>query len=77
MAPLPAPFPAVQDEALFQKVVAAAFSQRRKMLRNTLAGLLTPEDFAAIGINPTMRAEVLSVADFAAITNHIHQRHAP
>lgn len=75
MVPLPAPFPAVQDETLFQKVVAAAFSQRRKMLRNTLAGLLTPEDFAAIGINPTMRAEVLSVADFSAIANHIYSRH--
>lgn len=74
MVPLPAPFPAVQDEALFQQVVAAAFSQRRKMLRNTLAGLLSPEDFNAIGINPTMRAEVLSVADFAAITNHISSR---
>ena len=74
MVPLPAPFPAVQDEALFQSVVAAAFSQRRKMLRNTLAGLLSPEDFIAIGIDPTMRAEVLSVADFAAITNHISNR---
>ena len=76
MVPLPAPFPAVHDEALFQSVVAAAFSQRRKMLRNTLAGLLTPEDFAAIGINPTLRAEALSVADFSAITNYIHQHHA-
>lgn len=78
MAPLPAPFPPVQDEALFQKVVAAAFSQRRKMLRNTLANLLSPADFDALGIKPTMRAEVLSVADFSAIANHIsNQHHSP
>jgi 16S rRNA A1518/A1519 N6-dimethyltransferase RsmA/KsgA/DIM1 with predicted DNA glycosylase/AP lyase activity len=37
--------------------------------------LLTAEDFAAIGINPTMRAEVLSVADFSAIANYVHNRH--
>jgi 16S rRNA (adenine1518-N6/adenine1519-N6)-dimethyltransferase len=74
MTPLPAPSPPVQDEALFQNVVATAFSQRRKMLRNTLADLLSPKDFDAIGINPTLRAETLSVVDFATITNHISNR---
>ncbi len=52
------------DEALFARIVAAAFSQRRKTLRNTLGGLLSPEDFAALEIDPGLRAEALSLADF-------------
>lgn len=71
MIPLPCLTPAVSNEDLFQEVVAAAFSQRRKMLRNTLAGHLQPEDYPRLGINPTLRAEALSVSDFAAISNYI------
>ncbi|MCL4471935.1 MAG: 16S rRNA (adenine(1518)-N(6)/adenine(1519)-N(6))-dimethyltransferase, partial [Gammaproteobacteria bacterium] len=59
------------DEALFARVVAAAFSQRRKMLRNTLGSLLKPEDFTALGIDPRLRAEALAVADYEAITRRL------
>jgi 16S rRNA (adenine1518-N6/adenine1519-N6)-dimethyltransferase len=56
------------DEALFARVVATAFSQRRKTLRNTLGGLMQAADFAALGIDPGKRAEALTVADYEAIT---------
>ncbi len=59
------------DEALFARVVAAAFSQRRKTLRNTLGSLMTPEDFAAAGIDSGQRAENLAVADYEAITRRL------
>lgn len=59
------------DEALFARVVAAAFSQRRKTLRNTLGSLVKPEDFAALGIDPGKRAENLAVADYEAITRRL------
>jgi 16S rRNA (adenine1518-N6/adenine1519-N6)-dimethyltransferase len=59
------------DEALFARVVAAAFSQRRKTLRNTLGSLMKPEDFAALGIDSGRRAENLAVADYEAITRHL------
>ena len=59
------------DEALFARVVAAAFSQRRKTLRNTLGSLMKLEDFAAIGIDAGKRAENLAVADYEAITRHL------
>jgi 16S rRNA (adenine1518-N6/adenine1519-N6)-dimethyltransferase len=59
------------DEALFAKVVLAAFGQRRKTLRNTLKGLLDDDGFTALAINPQLRAENLSVAEFVAISNHI------
>ena len=58
-------------EKLFAGVVAAAFSQRRKTLRNTLGGHLKAEDFTALEIDPGLRAENLSVIQFVAITNHL------
>ena len=63
-------------ENLFAKIVSAAFSQRRKTLRNTLHAHLRPEDFIALDIDPRMRAENLSLAHFAAITDHLvaHER---
>ncbi len=59
------------DEILFRQVVAAAFSQRRKMLRNTLSDYLLLEDFDALAVAPTARAETLSVGDFVRIADHV------
>ena len=61
-----APF-AVADPARFAAVVAAAFGQRRKTMRNSLAGLVDPAGFAAAGIDPGRRAETLAPADFARL----------
>lgn len=60
------PHPA-KDEALFGRVVTAAFSQRRKTLRNTLRDFLTPDDWAATGIDPGLRAENLGVEQFVIL----------
>ncbi len=59
------------SEADLAQVVRRAFSQRRKTLRNSLAGLLEADDYAALGIAPGLRAENLAVADFVAISNHL------
>lgn len=66
----PLPYRAL-DETIFSSVVARAFSQRRKMLRNTLKGMVTAEAFARLGINPGARAQELSVADFVRIANDV------
>ncbi|MGE5027382.1 MAG: 16S rRNA (adenine(1518)-N(6)/adenine(1519)-N(6))-dimethyltransferase RsmA [Betaproteobacteria bacterium] len=63
------PHPA-QDEALFGAIVTAAFGQRRKTLRNTLKAYLDVEGFAALGIDPGLRAENLGVAEFVTIANY-------
>jgi 16S rRNA (adenine1518-N6/adenine1519-N6)-dimethyltransferase len=47
--------------------VSAAFSQRRKTLRNALRSLLDAEKIAACGIDPGARPETLSPAEFAAL----------
>ena len=57
------------DPALFAKVVTAAFSQRRKMLRNTLREFISEADLAALGITPTARAEDIAVADYVRLAN--------
>ena len=52
------------DEKRFVEIVAAAFSQRRKTLRNTLGKLLGEQAFAETGIDSGLRAENLGVAEF-------------
>ena len=54
-----------------EKVTQAAFGQRRKMLRQSLKPLLGEDAIRAAGIDPTARAENLSVADFAALARAI------
>jgi 16S rRNA (adenine1518-N6/adenine1519-N6)-dimethyltransferase len=49
--------------------VRAAFASRRKTLRNNLRGLLSAEDMLALGIDPVRRAETLSLAEFASLSN--------
>ncbi|MFZ2854944.1 MAG: 16S rRNA (adenine(1518)-N(6)/adenine(1519)-N(6))-dimethyltransferase RsmA [Rhodocyclaceae bacterium] len=60
-----------KDETKFATVVSAAFGQRRKMLRNNLKGILDDAGFAALGIEPTCRAEELSVDDYVRIANYL------
>jgi 16S rRNA (adenine1518-N6/adenine1519-N6)-dimethyltransferase len=59
----------VKDEARFSALVSAAFAQRRKMLRNNLKGVLGDTGFEQLGIEPTARAEQLSVEDYIRIAN--------
>jgi 16S rRNA (adenine1518-N6/adenine1519-N6)-dimethyltransferase len=61
----------IHDREKFSKVVLAAFSQRRKTLRNALSTVLSVEQIEAAGINPGLRAEVLSPDKFAALAAQI------
>ena len=57
------------EKGALERVTAAAFGQRRKMLRSSLKTLAVPVEplFASTGISPTARAEELAVADFCAL----------
>lgn len=61
----------VSDEAIFSHVVMQAFSQRRKTLRNTLKGLLTDSQLSTLGIDPNLRAQALSLQQFAVLSNAV------
>jgi len=60
-----------KSQEKLSQVVQTAFSQRRKMLRNTLKGTLSDAGFAELGIDPTRRAEDLTVDDYVRIANHL------
>lgn len=55
----------------FSQVVQQAFNYRRKTLSNSLRSLIDPDKLEAIGIDPKLRPQVLSVADFIRISDAI------
>jgi 16S rRNA (adenine1518-N6/adenine1519-N6)-dimethyltransferase len=60
-------------DGVLRVLVSAAFSHRRKTLRNGLKGLLTPEEIESCGIDPQLRPETLSPAQFGMLAAH-HSR---
>ena len=69
LTPLRDARPSLADEALFARIVTAAFGQRRKTLRNALKTLASEADLERAGIAPGARGETLSVADFVRLAN--------
>lgn len=76
MIPLPSGKTSMRDGNLFAEIVAAAFSQRRKTLRNTLKKYLTEESFEQLKIAPQLRAENLEVDEFVKIANWLYDARA-
>jgi len=74
LVPRARPAVEVRDEALFFRVIRAAFGQRRKMVKNSLRSLGFPE--SAINhalhesrLDPALRPERISIEDFAALAD--------
>jgi 16S rRNA (adenine1518-N6/adenine1519-N6)-dimethyltransferase len=63
--------PAFVVPPAFARTVSAAFSQRRKTLRNALRLLIDADAIAAAGIDPSMRPETLSPAEFAKLAAQV------
>jgi 16S rRNA (adenine1518-N6/adenine1519-N6)-dimethyltransferase len=59
------------DSAVLGEVVTAAFSQRRKMLRNTLGVYQERIDFDALGFDLARRAEQIPVAEYVMLAQHL------
>lgn len=69
---IPHPQPIVDaDAVLLGKVVATAFSQRRKTLRNALKSLFDENALADAGIDPAARAETLSLEQYAELARRL------
>ncbi len=73
---LPAPATTADPDRLVQ-LVETGFNQRRKMLRRSLAALVTPEAFAAAGVDPEDRPERLSVQDWGRLTEAVERLGGP
>ncbi len=56
----------------FARTVSAAFSQRRKTLRNALRTVMDADAIVAAGVDPSARPETLSPAQFAQLAAQVH-----
>jgi 16S rRNA (adenine1518-N6/adenine1519-N6)-dimethyltransferase len=70
---LPKEVPEPCDRRLLEQVAAAAFGQRRKMLRQSLKSLsVDPARLAAAAhVDPTRRAETVPVSGFVAMAREL------
>ncbi|MBY0572902.1 MAG: 16S rRNA (adenine(1518)-N(6)/adenine(1519)-N(6))-dimethyltransferase RsmA, partial [Undibacterium sp.] len=54
------------EQKNLEQVVTKAFSQRRKVIRNCLAGMFTEQQLLELGINPQVRAETIALEQYVA-----------
>jgi 16S rRNA (adenine1518-N6/adenine1519-N6)-dimethyltransferase len=68
-----------EDYEVLFSLIKSAFRHRRKMLRSSLKGILSTDDFAATEIDPTKRAENLALKEWELLTKQIvargHKQH--
>jgi len=72
--PLPPGAFEINDEAGLSTLVATAFMQRRKTLRNSLKKLVEGPDFDATGIDGGLRPEQVSIAEYVRLSNYLRQK---
>jgi 16S rRNA (adenine1518-N6/adenine1519-N6)-dimethyltransferase len=60
----------------FEKVTHHAFCQRRKMIKSSLKDLFSETELEQLGINPTVRAEVLTPDQFLSLAKELHSKKA-
>lgn len=66
------PHPA-DDIDVLRKVVAQAFTQRRKVITNGLKSFLTSEQIVAAGVDPSLRPDSISLAGYVALANSVNR----
>ncbi len=69
LQPYSTPLVQIEDKRYFAQMVAQAFSQRRKTLRNSLRKMVDAKIMEELGIDPGLRAEQLKVETFALLAN--------
>lgn len=67
----------VGDVRMLSRITTQAFNQRRKTVRNSLGDLFTPEQLTELGIDPVLRAENISVAQYCKLANWLSANPAP
>jgi 16S rRNA (adenine1518-N6/adenine1519-N6)-dimethyltransferase len=68
---IPLAQPLACDAEKLEQVVTRAFSQRRKVIRNCLAGMFVENDLIDAGIDPQARPEAVPVEQFVALANKL------
>ena len=72
--PLPPGTFAIEDENGLSSLVATAFMQRRKTLRNALRSEADVDDLEAVGIDPGLRPEQVSIEQYVALSNYLRNK---
>jgi len=73
---IPVAQPLECDQSLLEEVVTKAFTQRRKVIRNCVAGLLTEAELIEAGIDPQARPEAVPMEQFVALANVLKTKRA-
>ena len=73
---IPLAQPMACEQALLEQVVTKAFSQRRKVIRNCVAGLFTEDELRQAGVDPQARPEAVPVEQFVALAKLLAARQA-
>ncbi len=66
---IPKAQPLMCDEHKLQVTVTKAFSQRRKVVRNCVAGMFTEAQLIQVGIDPQLRPEAIGLEHYVALAN--------
>jgi 16S rRNA (adenine1518-N6/adenine1519-N6)-dimethyltransferase len=66
---IPRAQPLQVDQARLEAVVQKAFSQRRKVIRNCVAGMFTEAQLVEAGIDPQARPETVAMEQYVALAN--------
>lgn len=61
----------VKELRVLSRITTEAFNKRRKTIRNSLGHLFSPEVMAELGIDATLRAENISVAQYCQLANYL------
>ena len=69
LVPLPAATYEIRDADHLSRLVATAFSQRRKTVRNALRKVADEAHLEAAGIDPGLRPEAISIAEYVCLSN--------
>lgn len=68
---IPIAQPLACDRDLLQQVVQKAFSQRRKVIRNCVAGMFSENQLIDAGVDPQARPEAVPMERFVALANRL------
>lgn len=61
----------VKDVRVLSRITTEAFNQRHQTIRNSLGNLFSAEVLTGMGIDPSMRAENISVAQYCQMANYL------
>lgn len=67
----------VGDVRMLSRITTQAFNQRRKTIRNSTGDLFTPEQLTELGVDPSLRAENISVAQYCKLANWLSANTTP